>query len=100
MRFLPRALTIPSAGLVALAAGTVVAAAPATAHDHGQTVYLAANSGAAASRYADGRHPQSSSTQGAGRGVRLRGTVVVCRGTYAGSVTVDRQVRLLGYGAT
>jgi hypothetical protein len=85
---------------VALAAAAIVAATPASAHDRDGTVYVAAGYVAATSHRADCRHPQYSSIQDAIEGVRLGGKVVVCPGTYAGSVTVDRRVRLVGYGAT
>src|SRR4051794_7393873 len=100
MRFFFPALTIPTAAVVALPAGAGAAAAPASAHDRNATVYVAAGYVAATSHRANCAHPQYSSIQDAIEGVRIGGTVIVCRGTYAGSVTVDRRVKLVGYGAT
>jgi parallel beta-helix repeat protein len=95
----------------ALAAALLVAVAPAAAkgghhhhhhHRHAlrRAVYVSPNGSSSASDKSCG-HAGYSSIQAAIEAAPLRGTVVVCRGTYPGMITVDRRVTLAGKrGAT
>jgi parallel beta-helix repeat protein len=92
-------------GVAALVAVTPAAATARHHHPHhnrsrAHAVYVSPT-GAASKRDNSCRHAKYSSIQAAIEAAPLRGTVVVCRGTYPGMVTVDRRVHLLGTrGAT
>jgi nitrous oxidase accessory protein NosD len=97
---------------ITLGAAALVAVAPAAAkgrhhHHHGhhnraraRAVYVSPT-GSASKSDNSCRHAGYGSIQAAIEAAPLRGTVVVCRGTYPGMVTVDRRVTLAGEkGAT
>ncbi|HKC28579.1 MAG TPA: right-handed parallel beta-helix repeat-containing protein [Jatrophihabitans sp.] len=69
-------------------------AGPADAHGSGR-LYVAPN-GAARNSDTSCRHAQYTDIQAAIEDARPGGTVVVCRGVYATSVTVDRRITLAG----
>jgi parallel beta-helix repeat protein len=94
----------------ALAAAALVLVGPAAArglhhhhhHDHfrARAVFVSPKGSATASDRSC-RHARYSSIQAAIEAAPHRGTVVVCKGTYPGMVTVDRRVTLWGEkGAT
>lgn len=94
----------------ALAAALLVAVAPAAAkglhghhgkrHHSPPAVYVSPAGKASASDRSC-RHARYSSIQDAIEAAKVRGTVVVCKGTYPGLVNVDRRVILAGKpGAT
>ena len=104
-------LRLPAVAL-ALAAALLVAVAPAAAtrrhhhhHSHhnrsrAHAVYVSPT-GSASQHGNSCRHAGFNSIQAAIEAAPLKGTVVVCHGTYPGMVTVDRRVTLLGEkGAT
>jgi nitrous oxidase accessory protein NosD len=83
------------AGMVGLAGGIVGLAAPAVAKAQPATVYVSPSGSSSASDHSC--HTAAfSSIQGAVDSTANRGTVVVCRGTYQQSVTVDHRVTLSG----
>jgi len=91
-------------GAIALGAGGLLTAAPAGAAPSGggahRTVYVAPD-GSPSARDDSCSHARFTSIQDAIEAVASGGTVVVCRGTYHGSVTIDRKVTLAGRpGAT
>ena len=83
------------AGIVGLVGAIVGLAAPAVAKAEPSTVYVSPSGSPSAS---DGscRSAGFSSIQAAVEASANRGTVVVCRGTFHESVTVDRRVTLSG----
>jgi hypothetical protein len=90
----------------ALGAAALVVVAPATAnhgkqHHHGpRPVYVSLQGSASKSGHSC-KQAKYSSIQDAIEAARLKGTVVVCMGTYPGGVNVDRRVILAGKpGAT
>ena len=107
MRSKASQLRLPAvAATVALAA--LVAVTPALAkgrHHHGnraraRAVYVSPT-GSTGAKDNSCRHAGYDSIQAAIEAAPLKGTVVVCRGTYPGMVTVDRRLHLLGQkGAT
>jgi parallel beta-helix repeat protein len=109
MRIKASQLRLPAVA-TAVAAALLVAVAPAAAkgrHQHHSkrrhsppAVYVSPTGSATASDKSC-RHAGYSSIQDAIEAVPLGGTVVVCKGTYPGMVTVDRRVILAGKpGAT
>jgi parallel beta-helix repeat protein len=109
MRITTSQLRLPALA-VALGAAALVAVTPAAAtarhhhphhnHSRAHAVYVSPT-GTASQRDNSCRHAKYNSIQAAIEAAPLRGTVVVCRGTYPGMVTVDRRVNLLGTrGAT
>lgn len=85
-----RLLGIPAA----IAAAALVAVAPAAANER-STVYVSPTGSASASDTSC-RTAGFDSIQAAIEAAPLGGTVVVCKGTYPGMVTVDRRVTLEG----
>jgi nitrous oxidase accessory protein NosD len=93
---------------VALAAAALVAVTPAAAkshhgkpHHHGpRPVYVSPN-GSAGKSGKSCKKAKYSSIQDAIEAAKIKGTVVVCKGTYPGLVNLDRRVILVGKpGAT
>jgi Right handed beta helix region len=97
-----------AASAVVVAGGSLAAAAPVSAQplsSHwSHTVFVSPDAPATQSGKRGGHscaNAQFSSIQDAIEGVSLGGTVVVCKGTYPGLVTIDRRVDLVGrHGAT
>jgi parallel beta-helix repeat protein len=80
---------------------TVAAFAAAPASAHGRSAVFVSPDGSPAASGTSCRHAAYSSIQEAIEAAPLGGTVIVCRGTYPGMVTVDRRVTLAGeHGAT
>ncbi len=109
MRIKASQLRLPAVA-TAVAAALLVAVAPAAAkgrhHHHSKrhhsppAVYVSPTGSASASDKSC-RHARYSSIQDAIEAVPLRGTVVVCKGTYPGTINLDRRVILAGKpGAT
>ena len=100
-------LRLPVAA-AALGTAALVAAAPAAAHHnhdkrhrHGpRPVYVSLNGAAGKSGHSC-KQAKYSSIQDAIEAAKIKGTVVVCKGTYPGGVNLDRRVILAGKpGAT
>ena len=102
-------LRLPVVAL-ALGAAALVVVAPAAAnhhhrrhghgHGHARALYVSPAGSASASGKSC-RHARYASIQAAIEAAPLGGTVVVCKGTYPGMVTVDRRVTIAGEkGAT
>ena len=83
------------AGVVGLVGAVVGLAAPAGAKAQPSTVYVSPSGSSSASDQSC-RTAAFSSIQAAVESAANRGTVVVCRGTYQQSVTVDHRVTLSG----
>lgn len=109
MRIKASRLRLPAVA-TALAAALLVAVAPAAAkaqhHHHSKrhhsppAVYVSASARTSASDKSC-KHARYTSIQDAIEAVPLKGTVVVCKGTYPGGVNLDRRVILAGKpGAT
>jgi parallel beta-helix repeat protein len=109
MRIKASQLRLPAVA-TALAAALLVAVAPAVAkaqhHHHSKrhhsppAVYVSASANTSASDKSC-KHARYTSIQDAIEAVPLKGTVVVCKGTYPGGVNLDRRVILAGKpGAT
>jgi parallel beta-helix repeat protein len=109
MRIKASRLRLPAVA-TALAAALLVAVAPAAAkaqhHHHSKrhhsppAVYVSASANTSASDKSC-KHARYTSIQDAIEAVPLKGTVVVCKGTYPGGVNLDRRVILAGKpGAT
>ena len=107
MRSKASQLRLPAVA-AAVAVAALVAVTPALAksrHHHGnraraRAVYVSPT-GSAGAKDNSCRHAGYDSIQAAIEAAPLKGTVVVCRGTYPGMVTVDRRLHLLGQkGAT
>jgi hypothetical protein len=93
---------------VALGAAALVAVAPAAAHGHHgkqhhhgpRPVYVSLTGSASKSGHSC-KQAKYNSIQDAIEAAKLKGTVVVCKGTYPGGVNLDRRVILAGKpGAT
>jgi hypothetical protein len=95
---------------VALGAAALVAVAPAAAkghHKHGKHHRVGPKPVYVAPKGSANKHDKSCKTakytsiQAAIEAAKLKGTVVVCKGTYPGDVNLDRRVNLVGKpGAT
>jgi len=93
---------------VALGAAALVAVAPAAAHGHHgkphhhgpRPVYVSLTGSASKSGHSC-KQAKYNSIQDAIEAAKLKGTVVVCKGTYPGGINLDRRVILAGKpGAT
>src|SRR5579864_8158566 len=108
MRFKGTRLRLPvlaaALGLAALVAVAPAAAKHGKPHDskhHGPKPLYVSPKGSAAKNDKSCKHAKYNSIQTAIEAAPLKGTVIVCKGTYPGGVNLDRRVNLAGKaGAT